>query len=69
MLGALVAQIAAGIFFTINYDVMMDKGLTESMRGVNYTSLHTFWDELQKDVRSVEKWKQQIRNRILTIII
>lgn len=55
MLGALVAQIAAGIFFTINYDVMMDKGLTESMRGVNYTSLHTFWDELQKDVRSVEK--------------
>ena len=50
MLAVLVAQIAGGIFFAINYDTMMDKGLTASMRGVKYTSLYSFWDELQKDV-------------------
>lgn len=55
MLAILTAQIGGGIFFAINYDDMMEKGLTESLRGVKFTSLYTFWNELQKDVRTEKK--------------
>lgn len=47
----LTAQVGAGIYFAVNYDDMMEKGLTESLRGAKYTSLYSFWTELQKDLR------------------
>lgn len=50
MLALLVAQIGGGIFFAVNSDDIMEKGLTESLRDVQYTSLRTFWDELQNAV-------------------
>lgn len=65
----LTAQIGAGIFFAINYDDVIEKGLTESLRGAKYTSLYSFWDELQKDVSTKLDVKRQVMESSMLISI
>lgn len=54
----LVVQLGGGVYAMINYDKLVDKGLTETLRGAkDNNELFKVWEALQYDVSRTSFFK------------